>query len=179
MRCFVAVDLDPSLTGKIMQMQNQIIGFDVKLVERDNLHFTLKFLGDVNESRLENINNALAGIASSVDSFSINLRGVGVFPSEKFIRVVWVGCGNKNFSDLYDSVNGTLAKLFKKEKAAPHLTIARVRSAKYSKEIVDFVNKNMDAEIGSMVVDKIKLKKSTLKPAGPVYEDFAVFELNK
>ncbi len=177
MRCFIAVDLDASLKTKITAFQDQIKNLDVKLVEKNNLHFTLKFLGDISDGTVEKVKEKLAEIASLTPSFSITLTGIGVFPNENFIRVVWIGSEGNGFLNLHNAVNDALSALFKKEKASPHLTIARVRSQKDNKKILDFVNHHRKTEVGHMAVSKIKLKKSTLTREGPIYEDVAEFEL--
>lgn len=178
MRCFIAVDLDPSLTQKIITLQSLIKNLDVKLVEPHNLHFTLKFLGDIPDETIDKVKDKLSELAALASAFSTTLKGVGVFPSENYIRVIWVGAASEEFTRLHDAVNDALAKLFKKEKASPHLTIARVRSGKDNAGIMDFVKRHKNAEIGQMIVNKIRLKKSTLTPHGPVYDDLAIFELS-
>ena len=179
MRCFIAVDLDQSLIPKIKALQNQVKNLDVKLVEENNLHFTLKFLDDIPETTVEKVKVILSEVAGSTTSFTILISGVGVFPNEKYIRVIWVGSNSEEFLKLHHAVNDSLSKLFKKEKPSPHLTIARVRSGKDNHKIMDFVNRHKNAEIGRMIVDNIKLKKSTLTREGPVYEDVEGFGLRK
>lgn len=179
MRCFIAVDLEQSLTKKIQQLQNQLKCLDVKLVEQNNLHFTLKFLDEIQESAVNDVKEKLTELASSTQAFSINLHGVGVFPSEKYIRVIWVGAENREFADLHNAVNNALAKMFKKEKSSPHLTIARVRPGCDDHKIAEFLERHKNTEIGSMIVDTLRLKKSILMESGPIYEDIATFELVK
>ena len=177
MRCFIAVDLDRQLSDKVVALQNHLKGTDVKLVEENNLHFTLKFLGEIEEKSAEIVKEKLSEIAASASAFPITLSGVGVFPNEKFMRVVWIGSKGEEFINLHNAVNDALSYLFKKEKASPHLTIARVRSARDNAKILDFVNHHRKTEIGQMVVEKVKLKKSTLTREGPIYEDVAEFGL--
>ena len=186
MRCFIAVDTDTKLNSKVEALQRGLAGLDTKLVETHNLHFTLKFLGEVNDKLLESVRIALEQVTRKYQPFTINIENTGVFPSEKFIRVVWFGA--QELTNLQASVNDSLAGFFKNEKKrekgtkrkpAAHLTIARVRSQKYRKEIIAFVNKHKNDNIGQMLVKEVKLKKSTATPKGPVYEDIAVFELEK
>lgn len=184
MRCFVAVDLDPKLRQKVEELQKELAGLDTKLVEPHNLHFTLKFLGELDEGFVNKVNTKLEAVASSYSPFTVDVQGIGVFPNENFIRVVWLGAQsaavqNASFSltNLQISVNESLAGLFKKEKPSSHLTIARVRSQNYRKAIIEFLEKYKNIEIGTMNVEEIKLKKSTVTSKGPVYEDIAVFKL--
>lgn len=174
MRCFVAVDMPAKLTGKISQLQKELIGLDTKLVERQNLHFTLKFLGEVDEDFVKKVKNALKDAASTNNRFQAALKGVGVFPDENFIRVVWVGC--EDLIKLQNCIDKALP-MPKKEISSPHLTLARFRSQKYNRQIKDFISRHKNETIGTFSVREIKLKKSTLFQGGPKYDDIEVFKL--
>ncbi len=168
MRCFIAVDLEPGLVNKVKALQADISGL-ARIVDPSNLHFTLKFIGEADEAKIEELKATLQGIAESTQPFEINIETVGVFPSENFIRVVWVGAfGLENF---HKTISG-------ERNPIPHLTIARVGS-KNKEKIVDFVKKHETDKIGTMTVKTVKLKKSTLTPDGPIYEDVASYELGE
>lgn len=184
MRCFVAVDLDQDLRDKVVDLQKELAGLDTKLVEPENLHFTLKFLGEVDEGVVNKIKGLLMKLAAGEEPFKIDVGGVGVFPSEKFIRVVWLGA--PELTNLQVDVNESLFSLFKKEtpkqndakrQSVVHLTLARVRSQKYEDEILEFTGRNKNIKIGRMQVKNIKLKKSNVTMNGPVYEDVEIFEM--
>jgi len=183
MRCFVAVDLDPSLIGKVTELQKELAGLDTKLVEPENLHFTLKFLGEVDEDTVNKVKSILKEVAGSQTPFSTDIAGVGVFPNNKFVRVVWLGerhSGNKpSLTNLQSIVNEALSGLFKKEKSSAHLTLARVKSQTYQEEIIEFLNRHKGINLGMMKVNCIKLKKSTVTGKGPVYEDVEIFGIGK
>ena len=174
MRCFVAVDLTEELRPKIIELQEQLPD-DVKIVEPENLHFTLKFLGEVSDEVLAEVSSRLRAVASQFTPFDARIHGAGVFPSIDYVRVIWLGC--TDLFNLQTAVENALAPLFKKEKPAPHLTIARVRSAVHRNGIKDFINRNKAIEIGKMRVSAIKLKKSILTKQGPIYEDVKTFDL--
>ena len=175
MRCFIAVDLDPNLAGKIENLQKELRDFDVKLVELHNLHFTLKFLGDIDEEMVKKVEAHLEKISKGITPFDIEIKNIGVFPNDKLVRVIWVGANA--LSSLQIAINDVLSTYFKKEKPSPHLTIARVRSQNHRKEIIEFVSSHRDYSLGKMPVNVIKLKKSTVTSKGPIYEDLAVFRL--
>jgi len=186
MRCFVAVDLAPELRKKVEALQKELAGLNTKLVEPENLHFTLKFLGEVDEDIVNKIRYILKDVAGSHMQFFTEIAGVGVFPNDKFIRVVWLGEGQKDISDnkpslinLQSIVNEALSGLFNKEKSSSHLTLARVRSQTYREEIIKFLNRHKSINAGTMKVNCIKLKKSVVTSKGPVYEDVDVFELGQ
>jgi RNA 2',3'-cyclic 3'-phosphodiesterase len=169
MRCFIAVDLPDFLKAGIVKTQTELSGFDSKLVEEENLHFTLKFLGDVSEDKIDVMKNRLATI--HIPKFNVRLNGVGFFPNDKFIRVVWIGTESKEFSDLHNDVNNLLSDIVKKEKPMPHLTLARIKTQSFREELIEFSKRHEKEDFGSFEVSKILLKKSTVTRNGPVYED--------
>lgn len=175
MRSFIAIDVPLELRQKIAGLQSEIATYDVKLVEPQNMHFTLKFLGEVDESVLTSVTAKLKEDASNFKPFDAVIKGLGVFPGLNYMRVIWLGC--EDIFNLQQAVEDALSSISKKEKPSPHLTIARVRSPKDKDKLIAFVEKNKNIEIGSFVVDEIKLKKSTLTPKGPVYEDVEIVKL--
>lgn len=175
MRCFIAVDIPEKIKDDVIKIQQELQNLDTRLVERDNMHFTLKFLGEIPDDSVKAVKEGLRTVKSQ--PIMIGLAGIGFFPSLSFIRVVWIGADSREFFNLHVAVNDTLADIFKKEKPAPHLTLARVRSQTYQKELLDFGKKYEKSTFGSFEVRQIKLKKSTLSKKGPAYEDVEVFEL--
>lgn len=179
MRCFVAVDIADELKAQVINIQNQLAGIgDVKLVEPENLHFTLKFLGEITEQQSENVKKVLANVSSSFTPFQIIVKNLGAFPSSNYIRVIWLGA--PLLYSLQKTIDDSLFPEYLREREIkPHLTLARVRSVVGKENLADFIKNNESIEIGSMLVGKIKLKKSVLTPSGPIYEDIAVLELGK
>ena len=183
-RTFIAVDLDSSLKGKVMDIQSRLeksTNYVLKLVEPENLHITLKFLGDVDEGRLERIFHAVRETLSGINPFKIMLRGVGAFPSIRRPEVIWIGLGEgaDNLVRIMTALESSLAKIgFPREKRepVPHLTIARVK--KPSKNGISSLLESLsDVEIGFMEVSNVKVKSSTLTPSGPIYRDLTVISL--
>ncbi len=175
-RSFIAIDVDDEeVIGKILEVQREILASNarLKVVERDNLHFTLKFLGNVEESRLDLVKSALANIVSNYHPFTMQLHGIGAFPRISRPNVVWVGVldGREIFIEIAKNLDRSLAKLgFKRETKSfePHLTIARVKG--YLGNLPEILRKISDVEIGKIEVNEVRLKKSTLTPKGPIYE---------
>jgi len=178
MRCFVAVDIPEELKSGIKEFQDQLSSFDVKLVEPKNLHFTLKFLGDLDQTTINQVKQKLSESTSNHKAFFILLSGVGVFPNLNYIRVIWIGSKSQDFANLHKAVADALQDIGEPEKEAiPHLTIARVRSPRNKDIIANIIKRYETESFGSFNIDKIKLKQSTLTPRGPKYEDLEVFEL--
>ncbi len=176
MRCFLAVDIEEGLRDKVVDIQRGLEGFDVKLVERENLHFTLKFLEEINEEVLEDVKSKARKIAARFQPFKIDINGVGVFPNLNYIRVVWVGA--KLLYPLQKAIDDALSNILDSEEdIVPHLTLARVRSARDKESLRNFIVANKDASIGTMTVSEIKLKNSVVTGKGPIYEDIEIFKL--
>lgn len=176
MRLFVAVDMDERIKENLkplIEKLSQIKG--LKAVEKENLHTTLIFLGEVPEAKLADIQKALSRV--EFESFKIALKGIGRFPNRGDPRVIWVAIldGKDEIVRLADSVYSELRKLgFKRDKPfEAHITVARVkRKIPGLDEILeDFKN----ADFGEMVVREFKLKQSILTPSGPIYKDIYIF----
>jgi len=174
MRCFVAVDIDKELKAKIAQLQEYIVMDGIKLIPPENLHFTLKFLGELDEAAVDNVKTLLKGIKQ--EKIDILLVGVGAFPKPDYIKVIWVGA--PKLTNLQSSVNEVLKDISPLDRnIKPHLTIARVRFVKDTGKIAKFLREQKEVEMGKMTVKEIILKKSTLVQKGPVYENISSFPL--
>lgn len=171
-RTFIAVDFPQDYVKKIAHIQSKLKNFNVKLVDPKLVHITLKFLGDVNESKIEHITEALDGI--TLPSFDASIGSVGVFPKPQYVKVIWLGAEG-NFEQLHDNVESALKPFkFKKDRRGytAHATLARVKYIpKEEKDaFLAVLDELKDVEIGTFNVESIKLKKSTLTPEGPIYE---------
>ena len=180
-RGFIAVDID--VFPKLLEFEKEIkeTGANVKLVEPENVHITLKFLGDTDESHMDEIDKIIKDTVKEIDPFNIQLKGAGVFPNQNYIKVIWIGIKQgEPIGVIASKIDEQLSKIgFKKEKRgfSPHLTIARVKSAKGKDEILHLIEKYRDVRFVDIRVDSIKLKKSDLKPKGPIYSTLLDIQL--
>jgi len=174
-RSFVSIDLDDqqilSRVGSILSSL-QAIGGDLKPVERENIHLTLKFLGNVSSSRLSEVKTSLHQLA--FPAFTTEIKGAGAFPNLNHMTVIWVGVneGWSQVEQIYEQVEKLLSPLgFRKENRpfSPHITIARIRSGRKRDEIANFLQHLSDESFGSFTVDKVRLKQSILSSSGPKY----------
>ncbi|HIG99743.1 MAG TPA: RNA 2',3'-cyclic phosphodiesterase, partial [Thermoplasmata archaeon] len=130
-RGFIAIDI--SSTSQILAFENEIkkTGADVKLVEPENIHITLKFLGDTEEKFIDAIEQSMKESVKTIKSFPVTLRGTGVFPNKNYMKVIWIGIlDNGQIGPIAHTLDSSLASLgFKKETRgfSAHLTIGRVR----------------------------------------------------
>ena len=172
MRVFISIDVPEKVKEEIKKIQSQLPEFMGKKTELENLHLTLKFLGEVSEEKVEEIKEKLKEI--KFKKFETEIDEIGVF-SEKFIRIIWIhlsDCGK-----LQAEIDNKLKEMFPKEKRfMSHLTIARVKKIDDKNK---FLKELKEVKINSVkfLVEDFRLKKSTLRPEGPVYEDLEVYGL--
>jgi 2'-5' RNA ligase len=145
----------------------------MKIVEFENIHFTMRFFGDTPLTRVDEIQKCLDRI--EIDPFDIEVEGVGSFPNKRRPRIIWIGVSHNasKILDLKNEIDSALVELDyqpEKRKYTPHATIARVRHVKDSNLIVNNLENLANEVIGSMTVVKVKMMKSTLTPSGPIYE---------
>ena len=178
MRTFIAIPCPVNLTKKITRVQNHIGGMGgIKLVDPRNIHLTLKFFGDVDEKRSTELAKKLECI-EEIEPFKMSLKGVGVFPSLDYIRVIWMGVdeGEKNIIDLYKKILDAL-DLKEDKKFHPHLTIGRVKFLDDKEKLLKFLNENREKVFDRFDVRQIELMESKLTPKGPVYSVLKEFKL--
>ncbi len=174
-RTFIAIDANEKVRNSLRPIQNRLeeTGADLKLVSPENIHMTLRFLGDVSESRISLIEEAIEE-AASFDSFKIDVEGLGVFPEPSFIRVIWAGVsrGSEKLGKIRKKLDSKLDDLgFSSDDKdfTPHFTIARVKSGKAKDKLNSIINEKSEKTWGSVNVNQIELKKSELTSDGPVY----------
>ncbi len=179
-RLFIAVPVSEEIKEKIKSVLTELskTGADLKIISLSNLHFTLKFLGNVDDKQIPEIEKNLVEIAAKTKRFEITVKGVGVFPSLDRISVVWVGTDGHLIS-LMKVVGKELDFIRKNEHAeeVAHLTIARVKTARNKEKLQEFVKKFEQKEFGLMKVDKIILFESELQKKGAAYRVVKEFEL--
>ncbi len=175
MRLFVSVDLD-GLADEVATVQ-ELFGRagGLNLTDPEQAHVTLKFLGDVDESRLSGLTDelSLAVATSGVDPFVAHFGNLGVFPHLGYISVVWLGVreGSEELTRLHEAVEErTVAMGFDTEDHdfTPHATLARMEHAG-GKDLVQDVVENRDPDVGRLRVEEVRLTESRLTADGPEY----------
>lgn len=180
MRSFIAIEMKAEAVKRV-QDQLRMANADVKFVEPENLHLTLKFLGELSEDKIDDIPRMMKDSFKGIEGFEVDLKGVGVFPNPQYIRVIWVGIvkNPETLIKMHERLDENISRLgFKREgRFKPHLTIGRVKSARNKDKLADIIEKMKDEEIANIVVDKVLLKKSVLTPKGPIYSTIREVEL--
>ncbi len=176
MRTFIAVGISDDITGSIAGLQSGFRkhDFDIKYVKPENIHVTLKFLGEVEENRISEVYESVKDSVGDTKKFNIIVDSVGVFPGPRSPKVIWAGVseGSRKLKDLNRTIEGSLVSAgFKKEKKifSAHLTIGRVRSSKNIKLLSNTVEEMCGVRIGRMLVEDVLVMKSDLTSQGPVY----------
>ncbi len=172
MRCFISVDIPDKIKREIQNVQEHLPELSGKKIEYANLHLTLKFLGEVDESLISEIKERLSEV--KLKKFETEIDSIGLF-SEEFIRIIWLHLAN--CEELQKQIDEGLKNLFKPEKRfMSHLTIVRVKSINdkefFLKELKEIKHSKVN-----FLVDKFNLKKSVLTTKGPIYETLGEYNL--
>ena len=185
-RSFIAIPLSGNITGGATKFIRSLRDLDdsIKWVPVDNLHLTLKFLGDVENTEIPDICDALWDICDQYEPFMLDFGGCGGFPNLEKPRILYAGV---------DDVEGALVKLvgeietrmadlrFKPEPRdyRPHLTLGRTgsRSRFVQSELIEAMKSNKDIGFGDMEVDAIEVIGSFLDKGGPTYQVMDTIEL--
>ena len=173
MRLFVAVPVPEELRakaaelGKEMKVDKRALSF----VKAGNMHLTLRFLGEIDDETVAEVRERLRTI--KFERFECALRGIGAFPNENYVRIVWVGAesGGK-LEALAKNVIHVLRGFGKEEKEeggqfSAHLTLARV---KQRVDVREFIAKHKNDQFGSFEISEFHLIASVLKPEGSEYK---------
>jgi 2'-5' RNA ligase len=182
-RAFVAVEVG-GLT-RLLELGEELKRShgDLKVVDADNIHMTVKFLGNIDEESGEKVLKALRTAVKGLDPFEMVVHGSGVFPTEDDPKIIWVGVEDPEpLVKLHASVEKALKKVgFKPDDRGftPHVTVARVRSQRNRLRVKEVLEAHFDDEFGVVKVDAIFLKKSFLTNEGPVYTTVGAAKLGE
>jgi len=168
MRLFVAVELPKEIKDTLYEFQKDLKPFvKANFIHKKNLHLTLKFFGEIKDEMVKEIQERLSKVRFS--KFNLSLDEIGFFPNEKFINIIWIGLepGNKiiKLQTLVDEETLGYGKQESKFKA--HLTLARVKSIKDKKGLINIVREKKLK--GNLLVESFHLMKSELSKDGPKY----------
>jgi 2'-5' RNA ligase len=193
MRLFVAIDInnvDVDKFQKYFLNKFKIDSLKVKPIKKENLHITLKFLGEKTDLETKNIIADLTRI--QFDSFKILFDKMGVFPNVRSPRIIWLGLddqSNKKLNDVYFQINDILKKYDKKDGKSeresssgnqnffPHLTIFRIYNNRMIPDFLPSLSGRLISE--EEEVHTISLKKSTITSNGSVYSDLFYINATK
>jgi len=180
MRCFIAVEIPEHIRVEIFHVFEKIKQSGLvagNFVEKENLHLTLKFFGELNKDEIVKIKKELSEI--EFKKFNAETGSIGFFPNEDYIRILWVELAGAEISKLHKKIDDKLFEsgIKKDDKNfSSHITVARINSVKDRKMFMQKI-KEMKLKKEKFSVDNFSLIKSELTPEGPIYKILEKFEL--
>ena len=153
---------------------------DIKVVEKENLHFTVKFLGEIPDSVVDEVDKRIGALA--LQRMEVDVRGLGAFPDVRRPRVVWAGVAPHDVAPVSKSgqqVIDALEGVGKSDERgfSPHITVARVRSPRNHDALAAVIRACSTRDFGRTAITALKLKSSSLTPNGPTYRDVREYAL--
>jgi 2'-5' RNA ligase len=174
--------VSPEVRESIMVVEERLAQTraDIKLVERENLHFTVKFLGEVPESITAEISERLAAL--SLEKMEVEVKGIGAFPDARRPRVIWAGIAPQDLEAasaagqrIVDALEGIGER--DERELHLHITLARVRSPRNLDALTAVVRDLSSKSFGKTMITSLKLKSSSLSAQGPAYTDVREYPL--
>jgi len=183
LRAFVALEIsNPEVLDSMVAFQRELTGTgaDLKAVERENIHFTVKFLGDITESQAMEVDERLKKLR--LGKAEAEVKGVGAFPNVGRPSVVWAGVAAAHEGRVKPIAQEAIAALEgigerDRRPFTAHATLARVRSMRGVGELASIIRLNSDRTFGEVRFVELKLKSSVLGHGGPTYTDIGVYPL--
>ena len=173
-RSFIAIEISESVRDKIADLQEELKKYKehISWTKPDNIHVTVKFLGDIEESKTKSIGESLTIATKELQPFNFFVKELGVFPNFRRPRVLWVGINNpgNELNNIHSKIEQQLNQLgFPEERKRlnPHLTIGRVKSQVSDRFIERFKTARFDGD--EVEVEEIILMESKLHPKGAIY----------
>ena len=189
MRLFVALEIPSAVRGNLAALIEELRAIDIssaknkaRWVRAENLHVTLKFIGDVDAGRLDAIRAALVEVSAG-GAVELRFRGLGFFPNDKRPRVLWAGiAASPNLAPLAKGIDERLDKLGvarEMREFAPHLTLARFDPPGISETLRSAAQRNGTREFGDFRTAEFHLFESKTRPAGVEYTRLSSFSFAK
>jgi len=183
-RSFIAIELPRETRACVERVTARLrtSSTDVRWVKTDDIHLTLKFLGDIEEGRIPEIAGCIEQCLQGIPPFPIAVRGLGAFPSDHNPQVIWIAAADESgrLPRMQDALEEGLSRLgFKKEKRpfAPHLTLGRLKSPRGKEAVRSGLAELKHTDCGSYSAEAVCLYKSDLRPSGSVYTLLESFSL--
>ena len=176
LRAFIACGISEAVRDRVRELRERLcrLEAEVKWARPESMHLTLRFLGNIGPDQVDLIDQALAGAVAGVKPVSIEVRGFGLFPSEKRPRVIWLGLsrGGPELAALFERLERELIArgLGPADKPfSPHLTLGRVKSPRGLERALKALAREAEQSFGGFVADRVILFQSRLRPEGALY----------
>ncbi len=175
-RSFLAIELPRAILKRIEEVQEDLkqSHSDVRWVNPEKIHLTLKFFGNIEEGKVEPIVKSIEELIHATSPFHLMVIGVGAFPHLKNPRVIWMGLRDgeevlTSFQKQLETQLGNIGIQPEDRPFHPHLTLGRMRSNKGKEELLKRMEKYIEERFGDIHVERVILFKSDLRPSGPIY----------
>lgn len=186
-RSFIAVDPSPEVVRRLAEsvriLERKTTGF--RWARPEAMHLTLRFLGEIEESVVNEIDGRLTQLALSASPMSLKVSGLGFFPGPEKPRIVWAGLEGEvdRLAELQGRVHAAVSDLpvhqEKEREFRPHLTLARIPNLRGSAGVSEVLKASPGADFGGFVADRIFLYKSRLTPEGASYTKLKEYLLRR
>ena len=183
-RSFIAIPLSSEIAQAAAKMVNRLkeSGDGIKWVPTDNLHLTLKFLGEVHNTEVPQVCEVVQKICRSIEPFELHFQGAGGLPALDRARVIHAGVVDESelLTSMVSQLELQLAKLgFKPEVRdyRPHLTLGRAKARRANQEVIDRLQSEQSTVLGSMIVEEVQVIASFLDKHGPTYQIMDTIDL--
>jgi 2'-5' RNA ligase len=175
-RTFIAIGITPDVrraAEKLIDLLRPVTA-DVKWVAPENLHWTLQFLGDVDELEIPAVCTAVSTAAAQIEVFDLQVRGVGAFPSADRPHTIWLGAGagSQAIIALQKAIEKKLKHLGyrgEERRFVPHITLGRTGRKSRPRPLVRELTALAEYDGGTMLVQEVAIYASQLGPTGPTY----------
>ncbi len=147
-----------------------------KFTEKENLHVTITFLGEINEDKLREVKKKLRECLKNTSEFHVKLEGLKLIPNENYVKIIGINVKSEKLKRLVKGVGKEVGGKFHEKSK---ITLCRVKAVPNKESLNDFIKKYRNVKLGSFHVKKISLVKSTLTGKGPIYETLYEVELKK
>lgn len=184
-RTFICIEIPASISERIGNLQTKLKAIDAQVswAKPSNIHLTLKFLGAVETTRIENVARAVQRAVTGINKFEIEISGAGCFPSTRSPRVLWIGLPEvpNALKQLYANLEDDLSRegfAREKRKFSPHLTIGRLRGPKNATQLAELlIESGFTAE--RFTAREVIVMRSDLKKTGSIYTRQATINLKE
>lgn len=183
-RTFIAIELNKETHSELSLLQSALkkSEADVKWIDPQIIHLTLKFLGGIDDKKIKDVQNILNDVAKNFKPFVLSLKEIGAFPRLDYPRIIWVGVdeGKDEASQLTKELENKLEKIgIPKEDREfhPHITLGRVKSPKNKDRLKSIIETTKFEPSSKIAVDHLTLFKSQLTPQGPIYTPLFVAKM--
>ncbi len=175
-RTFISIDLPEGIKEGISGLQGRLKQDECHIgwVRPEAIHLTLKFLGEIDEKGIPEIESAIRRATKGFIPFYLRIMSLGVFPDIKRPRIIWLGINEEgdNLLRLQSRIEKEMEKIGhpREERGfKPHLTIGRVRDPYGLKGLIDAIESEKEVELGGFKAEEVLIMRSDLRPEGPIY----------